>query len=173
MSYSARLSPHRQFQALQNQEKLSLTSMKKTLALLLAVIAITAAHAETSIGVSIGINQPGVYGRINIGDVPRPALVYAQPVIIAPPPIQYERQPIYLYVPPPHQQDWRRYCGRYNACGQPVYFVRDEWVRERYEHDHPGWDRGRHRGWDRHDDRQHGHDRHERDRFDHDRDHRN
>ncbi len=125
--------------------------MKKTFSLLLAATAITSAQAETSIGVSIGINQPGVYGRINIGDVPRPALVYAQPVIIAPPAIQYERQPIYLYVPPPHQQDWRRYCGRYNACGQPVYFVQDQWVRERYQQEHPGWDKGRKRGWDKHD----------------------
>ena len=47
--------------------------------------------------------------------------------------------PIYLYVPPAHQQNWRRYCGHYHACSQPVYFVRDEWVRERYEHEHPGW----------------------------------
>ena len=38
-----------------------------------------------------------------------------------------------------------------SACGQPVYFVRDEWVRERYEHEHPGWNNGRHRGWDKHD----------------------
>lgn len=125
--------------------------MKKTLVLLLAVTAITSARAETSIGVSIGINQPGVYGRINIGDVPRPALVYAQPVIIVPPVIQYERQPIYLYVPPVHQQDWRRYCGRYNACGQPVYFVQERWVRERYQQEHPGWDKGRKHGKDKHD----------------------
>jgi len=44
-----------------------------------------------------------------------------------------------------------------------VYFVRDTWVRERYEHEHPGWERGRHRGWDKHGrdddrhDRGHGH----------------
>ena len=131
--------------------------MKKTLALLLAVTAFTSAHAETSVGVSIGINQPGVYGRINIGDVPRPGLVYAQPVIIAPPPVAYERRPIYLYVPPVHQQNWRRYCGRYNACGQPVYFVQDRWVRERYQQEHPGWDKGRKRGWDKHDDRRDNH----------------
>ncbi|MBY0468015.1 MAG: hypothetical protein K2Q07_03440 [Burkholderiaceae bacterium] len=130
--------------------------MKKTLALLLALTAFTSAQAETSVGVSIGINQPGVYGRINIGDVPRPALVYPQPVIIAPPTIAYPRQPIYLYVPPVHQHDWRRYCGRYNACGQPVYFVQDQWVRERYQQEHPGWDKGRKRGWDKHDDRGNG-----------------
>ena len=119
-------------------------------AVALAACAASPAFAQPSVGVSIGINQPGVYGRINIGDVPPPALVYAQPVIIAPPPVAVPRAPIYLYVPPAHQRDWRRYCGRYGACGQPVYFVQDRWVRERYEHEHPGWDRGRHRGWDKH-----------------------
>ena len=122
--------------------------MKRFIATMLVAAAIGPAAAETRIGVSIGINQPGVYGRINIGDMPPPALVYAQPVIIAPPQVVYERRPIYLYVPAVHQQDWRRYCGRYAACGQPVYFVRDQWVRERYQQEHPGWDRGRHRGWD-------------------------
>lgn len=127
--------------------------MKTILALACVAASIGPAMAQTSVGVSIGINQPGIYGRINIGDVPRPALVLPQPVIISPGRYVAERQPIYLYVPPAHQQDWRRYCGRYNACGQPVYFVRDQWVRERYEHEHPGWDRGRHRGHDKWDDR--------------------
>jgi hypothetical protein len=135
--------------------------MKKIIALVLTAGAIGSAAAQPSIGVSIGINQPGVYGRINIGDIPPPALVAPRPVIIAPSPIAAQQRPIYLYVPPAYQQNWGRYCGRYNACGQPVYFVRDQWVRERYEHDHPGWNRG-HRGPDRHDGRGpgrgHGHD---------------
>lgn len=139
---------------------------KALIALALGAAAATAAVAQTHIGVSI--NQPGVYGRVDIGDVPRPALVLPQPVIIAPSRVAVERRPIYLYVPSDQQRDWRRYCGRYAACGQPVYFVRDEWVRERYEHEHPGWNRGRHRGWDKHhhdrhhdhdDDRGHGHGR--------------
>jgi hypothetical protein len=130
--------------------------MKSILALALAAASMAPALAQPSVGVSIGINQPGVYGRINIGDVPRPALYRAEPVIIARPRVVVEQQPVYLYVPPAHQQNWRRYCGRYNACGQPVYFVRDEWVRERYQHEHPGWDNGHHRGWDKHDDRGHG-----------------
>lgn len=116
--------------------------MNKTLAMLMAALAIGPAAASTSVGVSIGINQPGVYGRIDIGNVMQPALVYMQPMIISPPAVYMERIPAYLYVPPMHQQDWRHYCGRYNACGQPVYFVRDDWVRERYEQSHPGWDRG-------------------------------
>ena len=125
--------------------------MKIFLALVLAIGAVSTATAQTS--VSIGINQPGVYGRINIGNVPPPALYRAEPVIIAPRRVVVERQPVYLYVPPTHEQNWGRYCGQYNACGQPVYFVRDEWVRERYESEHPGWNRGRHRGWDKQDGR--------------------
>ena len=130
--------------------------MKRTLALILAAGAVVSANAQPTVGVSIGINQPGVYGRINIGDVPQPALVLPQPVIITPAPRYVERRPIYLYVPPVHQGDWGRYCGRYAACGQPVYFVRDQWVRERYEREHPGWDRGRHRGHNKHHDKHHG-----------------
>jgi hypothetical protein len=134
--------------------------MNKVVAALLTASALGGAWAQTSVGVSIGINQPGVYGRINIGDVPPPALVLPRPVVIAPATVVVHRDPVYLYVPTAHQQNWRYYCGRYNACGQPVYFVRDQWVRERYEHEHPGWDHGRHRGWDKHHDehgRGHGH----------------
>lgn len=139
--------------------------MKRIIALALAAGAFGSAFAQPSVGVSIGIHQPGVYGRINIGDIPAPALVLPQPVIISQPRVVVERQPVYLYVPPAHQQNWRRYCGRYQACGQPVYFVQDRWVRERYAAQHPGWERGQHRGWDKRDgrgrgeghDRGHGH----------------
>ena len=107
--------------------------MKTILALVLAAAAGTAA-AQTS--VSIGINQPGVYGRITIGDVPPPALILPQPVIITPPPVAVHRAPVYLYVPPGHQKKWSKHCAQYNACGQPVYFVQESWVRERYEKEH-------------------------------------
>ncbi len=122
--------------------------MKKILAVALFAGFAGAALAQTSI--SIGINQPGVYGRIRIGDVPPPALILPQPVIIERQPVVYQRAPVYLYVPPAHQQNWRQYCGRYSACNQPVYFVRDEWVRERYQTEHPGWSNGRHLGNDKH-----------------------
>jgi hypothetical protein len=129
--------------------------MKKLLIAALAAGAVGSALAQPQVGVSLSINQPGVYGRVHIGEVPRPALVLPQPVIISQPRVVVRRDPVYLYVPPAHQQNWRRYCGRYAACGQPVYFVRDDWVRERYERDHPGANRGRHRGWDK----DKGHDR--------------
>jgi hypothetical protein len=107
--------------------------MKKLLAIALSACALAPAIAQTSVGVSIGINQPGVYGQINIGNFPQPRLVYAQPVLIERPVRYVQQEPIYLYVPPGHQKDWRKHCAHYNACGRPVYFVREDWVRERYE----------------------------------------
>ncbi|MEO6660930.1 MAG: hypothetical protein ABIN44_11595 [Burkholderiaceae bacterium] len=113
--------------------------MKRITVLLLAVGAANFAWAQTNVGVSVSITQPGVYGRIEIGNVP-PPVVYAQPVIIAPAPVVVHQQPLYLYVPPGHQKHWAKHCARYNACGQPVYFVQESWVRERYGerhgHDH-------------------------------------
>jgi hypothetical protein len=129
--------------------------MNRLIAAALAVLAIGSAQAQ--VGVSVSVHQPGVWGRIDIGGLPPPALVLPQPVLIVPPRVVVQREPIYLYVPPTHQQNWRRYCGRYGACGQPVYFVQDRWVRERYAEHHPGWHRGRHRGWEKHGG--HGHDR--------------
>jgi hypothetical protein len=134
--------------------------MKKFIVIALAACALAPAFAATNVGVSIGINQPGVYGRIDLGSYPQPQVYSTQPVIVQPPPMGYARQPIYLYVPPLHQQNWARYCSRYAACGQPVYFVQENWVRERYMHEHPGW-RGDRR--DRHDERRDHEDRRDRD----------
>ena len=82
------------------------------------------------VGVSINVSQPGVYGRIDIGRFPQPQLYVQQPVIISAP-TYAAPPPVYLWVPPGHRKDWRRYCGQYQACGQPVYFVQDNWYRER------------------------------------------
>jgi hypothetical protein len=135
--------------------------MKQLAVLALAAAAVVPAVAQTSVGVSVGIHQPGVYGRIDIGNVPPPAVVYPQPVIIQPAPVAVHRQPIYLYVPPGHQKNWGKFCGRYNACGQPVYFVQERWVRDRWEYERARRDRYEHgrpgRGHD--DDRGRGHGR--------------
>jgi len=106
--------------------------MKRIAAITLAVCCAAPAFAQSNVGVSIGVNQPGVYGRIDIGNYPQPALVYAQPIMIAPRPANVYVQPAYLYVPPGHQRNWAKHCGSYNACGQPVYFVKERWVRDRY-----------------------------------------
>jgi hypothetical protein len=80
--------------------------------------------------VSISVGQPGFYGHIDIGDAPRPALVYERPVVIAQP--RYAVQPMYLRVPSMHRAHWSRYCGMYSACGAPVYFVTDDWYQRVY-----------------------------------------
>ena len=121
--------------------------MKKIIVLAIGLCAFVQVLAQTSVGVSIGIQQPGVYGRIDIGNYPQPRVLYPQPVVIVESPVAVHRSPIYLYVPQGHQQNWGRYCGRYNACGQPVYFVQEDWVRERYDerrgrNDGPGNSRG-------------------------------
>ena len=89
--------------------------------------------AAADVGVSVQISQPGVYGRIDIGRFPQPQVVLAQPVIIVRPVLVHQApppQPVYLWVPPGHRQNWRKHCGKYNACGVPVYFVQDQWYGE-------------------------------------------
>jgi len=89
-----------------------------------------------NVGVSVSVSQPGVYGRIDIGHVPSPpVLLYPQPVVIVPGPVAVQQRPIYLHVPPGHAKDWRKHCGRYSACGQPVYFVREDWYQQNYRRD--------------------------------------
>lgn len=84
----------------------------------------------TDVGVSVNIGQPGFYGQINIGNAPPPQLIYPQPLIIQQP--RVVGRPIYLRVPPGHAKNWRKHCGRYNACGRPVYFVQDNWYNQVY-----------------------------------------
>lgn len=112
------------------------------------------------VGVSISVSQPGVYGRIDIGRFPQaPQLVVAQPVWGGRPIYAQRPEPVYMWVPPGHQKNWRRYCGRYGACGVPVYFVRDDWYRQQirpYGNGRPGytWRDDRRDDWrDRRDDR--------------------
>ena len=87
-----------------------------------------AAPAQAS--TSIIVDEPGFYGRLDLGGYPSPRLMYPDAIIIdrvaSPPP------PAYLRVPPGHAKNWRRYCDRYRACGRPVYFVQDDWYRHEY-----------------------------------------
>jgi hypothetical protein len=109
--------------------------------LLLGLAATAPAQAgNVDVGVSIGISQPGVYGRIDIGRYPQPQLIKQQPVVIvrqaAPPP------PMYLWVPPGHQRNWKNHCGAYNACGAPVYFVQERWYNDHVMRDYRESPRG-------------------------------
>lgn len=116
------------------------------------------------VGVSISIGDPNFYGRIDIGDYPRPRLIYSEPRVIY---REAARAPIYLHVPPGHAKNWRKHCGKYDACGERVYFVQDSWYNQvyvpRYQERHG--DRRSNRHEERRDKHQkdrndgHGHDR--------------
>ena len=127
-----------------------------------AVALATTPVLATDVGVSISVGEPGFYGHIDIGRFPAPVLVYPEPVVIQPVPVGVVHRPIYLRVPPGHAKHWRKYCGRYRACGQPVYFVQDRWYNEVYVPRHRD---GRHerdrdrRDYDRDDRRGKGHDK--------------
>jgi hypothetical protein len=97
-----------------------------------ALATLVGSALAADVGVSVSIGQPGFYGRIDIGNFPQPQLIYAQPLIIQPALFGYARQPIYLRVPPGHAKHWDKNCDKYNACGQPVYFVQDNWYRNEY-----------------------------------------
>lgn len=129
-------------------------------ALMASALFVSASNVfAADVGVSVSIGQPGFYGRIDIGDFPypQPRLIYRSPVVVYPAAgVVYE--PLYLRVPPGHYKNWKRYCGRYEACGYPVYFVQDRWYQHEYapiyrerhgnhDFDHPGrngnnYDRG-------------------------------
>ena len=122
--------------------------MKRILFAAAALCAAAGAPAQVDVGVSIGISQPGVYGRIDIGRFPQPQVVLATPVVIhAGGP---RRDPVYLWVPPGHQKNWRKHCQRYDACGVPVYFVRDDWYERHVKGEGP-------RGEPRHEPKGKGH----------------
>ncbi|MBP6676534.1 MAG: hypothetical protein KA185_14725, partial [Vitreoscilla sp.] len=62
-------------------------SLSSALAALTLVFSAGAAQA-TDVGASISVNQPGMYGRIDIGQFPQPAVMVAQPVWV-------QRAPVY------------------------------------------------------------------------------
>ena len=99
--------------------------------------ALTAATLASSVlaadvGVSVSVGQPGFYGRIDIGDYPypQPQVIYSQPRVIER--VYIEREPVYLRVPPGHRKNWGKHCHQYNACGERVYFVQDNWYQREY-----------------------------------------
>lgn len=104
--------------------------MKAVLVVAAAVLAVAPVARAADVGVSIAISQPGVYGRIDIGRFPQPAVIVPQPVIIAPQPVRVVVQPVYMWVPYGHRKHWDKHCREYNACGVPVYFVRHDWYEQ-------------------------------------------
>src|SRR5438552_9675037 len=104
----------------------------------IAALTISAPALASDVGVSVSVGQPGFYGRVEIGSLPPPQLVYAQPIVIQPGPAHVSSLPIYLHVPPGHAKNWSKHCARYSACGQPVYSVQESWYNNVYVAHHRG-----------------------------------
>ena len=105
-----------------SQQSRSLMGRLAAATALAATLVMSAPAQAADVGVSISVNQPGFYGRVDIGDQ-RPVLIYPQPIVIHQGAYTTYQRPIYMRVPPGHYKQWARYCGQYNACNQPVYFV--------------------------------------------------
>jgi hypothetical protein len=99
-------------------------------AVLAALAAATAPALAADVGVSVSIGQPGFYGRLDIGGFPQPQVIYRRPIAVERVPAS--RPPVYLRVPPDHAKHWRAHCREYNACGERVFFVRDNWYNREY-----------------------------------------
>ena len=92
---------------------------------LLALASLPSRAATPIINLSVeGVITPGVYGQVQIGNLPPPPVFYPQPMIIFRSPSAEALPPLYLHVPPGHAKKWAKHCHQYNACNRPVYFVK-------------------------------------------------
>jgi len=97
---------------------------------LLAALVLSAAAVPAFAAVTVAVGEPGFYGSIDIGGRPPPQVYNIEPAYAG------ARIPgaatMYLRVPTDEQRHWELNCGRYNACGRPVYFVHEDWYRQQY-----------------------------------------
>ncbi len=139
--------------------------MKSTIQWIAAGVLLAPMIATAQVSLAVSVGEPGFYGQLTLGaGIPQPSLVFQAPVVAVAPPVGVAMAPapLYLHVPPGHERHWRRHCAEYNACGVPVYFVRDDWYNqvyvphyrehredyrgyepERREHDRGHWEHGR------------------------------
>lgn len=99
-------------------------------AMLFAVTAPAEVAQSAEVDVLISIGHPGFYGRLDVSGYPPPRVLYRRPMVI-----EHDatnRPPIYMRVPPGHAKDWQNHCRAYNACGEQVYFVQDNWYNHEY-----------------------------------------
>jgi len=137
--------------------------MKRCFALALCGACLSSGVMAADVGVSIQFSQPGLFGRVDVGQYPQPQVIVPEPVIIERPPRALPPpEPLYLWVPHEHRA-WEKHCREYHACGRPVYFVDHDWYKnnvlaresrpegrrdeERYrEHGRADEEHGRHKG---------------------------
>jgi len=73
------------------------------------------------------VGDPAYYGQVDLVNNTVPPTVYATPVVAQPAPPGVYYQPVYMRVPAVYYQNWPQYCGYYNACFYPVFFVQESW----------------------------------------------
>jgi hypothetical protein len=102
--------------------------MKKLILAVLMVSATAGAMAQ----ISIPLGNSGYYGRIDLGNLSAPPVIYQEPMFAQRPQNYQTLRPTYLRVPPGHAKKWSKHCAAYNACNRPVYFVQDSWYNDTY-----------------------------------------
>jgi hypothetical protein len=111
----------------------------KTCVVALALSSLSLPALATDTGVSVTVGQPGFYGHIEIGNLPHPQVINAEPVLVHP--NRHPGTPIYLHVPPGHAKHWDKHCAEYDACSRRVHFVQEDWYNNvyvpRYQSQHP------------------------------------
>jgi len=151
--------------------------MKKSLLAVLLAAAAFSSHAGVSVNVNVGIpvvaagvpvvtaGDPNFYGSIDVGAaMPPPGMFTPAPGVV----FGVGVAPMYLHIQSGQERDWRRYCGAYNACGRPVYFVSDNWYRNTYAPRYRNAHEARH---DEHHDQGRHDDHHDQGRHEEHRDH--
>ncbi|PRC92416.1 hypothetical protein [Solimicrobium silvestre] len=121
--------------------------MKRLLLATLLAASPLLSMAQVSVGVNLNIGDPNFYGQVDLENGPPPPVMYSTPVVVQPAPPGVYYPPVYLRVPTVYYQNWPQYCGMYNACYQPVFFVQENWYmhvyapmyRSRYPHGRPGF----------------------------------
>ena len=107
------------------------TRLELCICMALLALAGQALAQEVRVIVS-GEVAPGVYGRVDVSNSPRPPLVSPDPVVV----VRQARAPgpVYLHVPPGHARNWAKHCRKYDACSRPVYFVKSAEYDPGYKH---------------------------------------
>lgn len=103
--------------------------MSKKISILTSIIGFSLATSALAGDLCINVIAsgeiaPGVYGQVEIGNAPRPRLIYERPIIITANKRYAQAQPVYLHVPPGHAKHWSKHCHEYHACERQVYFVK-------------------------------------------------
>lgn len=96
-----------------------------------AALMIGAAQAGAATQVNISIGDSGYWGAIPMMNGLRPDVWNTTPIVAIGAAIA-GASILYLNVPEAQRRDWRHYCSRYDACGRPVRFVKNNWYRDHY-----------------------------------------